>query len=435
LSEKIKHPGIIPVILALLLLPALTLAAQNPPGGDGDRLTLKIAVMGPGDELYFWWGHIALVIEDRITGRSLFYDYGIFSFDRENFFVNFALGRLLYSCGVSPSERNYQGYIRTNRDILIYTLDLPAEVKEEVRSFAETNVLPENRDYFYHHFKDNCATRIRDILDLATGGQFKERFGQAPGRYTLRQHVRRHTWFSPFFDWLLNFLMGQDIDRPITVWEEMFLPGEIGARIRDFRYIDPSGRERQLVSATEVMNRAVNRPAVLAAPRRQWIRELILGLLIAGISAGLLLPDRGKSGLARRCLGIIQSCLGLFLGLAGTVLFFMTFFTNHDYTYHNSNILYVNPLLLGAVPLGIIFAFPKTEKKGRSAAWLLRTLWTYVFFGGVLTMVIKLFPGFYQQNQVTQALVLPFALVLSHIPSWGRGLLKTLGRRRGNGEL
>jgi hypothetical protein len=420
------------VLLAFLLFPGRALSAQT--GGEGpdgtrDRLAVKIAVMGPGDELYFWWGHIALVIEDRITGKSLFYDYGIFSFDNENFFLNFALGRLLYSCGVSPAERNYQGYIRTNRDIFIYTLDLPAEVKEEVRRFAEINVLPENRDYYYHHFRDNCATRIRDILDLATGGQFKERFGQAPGRYTLRQHVRRHTWFSPFFDWLLNFFMGQGIDLPVTIWEEMFLPGEIGARIRDFRYIDPAGKERQLVSAAETLNRAVNRPAVLDVPRRQWPRELLLGLLIAGVSAGLLLRDRGKPGFPRFCLGLIQSCLGLFFGLAGTVLFFMTFFTNHDYTYHNSNILYINFLLLGAVPLGIILAFAKNEKKRLSAARLLRALWTYVFLGGILTMVLKLFPGFYQQNQVTQALVLPFALVLSYIPFWGKALFKALGSR------
>ncbi|MDR2101934.1 MAG: hypothetical protein LBP43_05135, partial [Treponema sp.] len=126
----------------------------------------------------------------------------------------------------------------------------------------------------------------------------------------------------------------------------------------------------------------------------------------------------------RICLGLGQSFLGFFFGIAGTVLLFMTFFTDHDYTYHNSNILYINPLLLGALPLGIVFAFTGDEKKRLSAARFLRALWTYVFLGGVLTMVIKLFPGFYQQNQVTQALVLPIALVLSFIPSQGRRLFK-----------
>jgi hypothetical protein len=417
-----RHYG----IAALLLLGTVLLSAQEQAvpqdGSRGDRLTLKIAVMGPGTELYFWWGHIALIIEDDSTGRASFYDYGIFDFEQDHFFVNFARGRLLYRCGVSDAEHNIDRYLRTNRDVTLYTLDLPAEKKAEIRRFVDNNVRPENRDYYYHHFDDNCATRIRDLIDMAVDGQFKDRFGEAPGRYTLRQHVRRHTWFSPFSDWLLNFLMGQGIDRPITVWKEMFLPQEIADRIREFRYVDNEGRERNLVSNVEVINTAKNRPAVLAVPRRQWPRELLVGLVIAGILATML--GLRSAPISRRLLGISQSLLGLFFGLFGGVLFYMTFFSNHDYTYHNSNILYINPLLLAMVPLGMTLAFGKDAKRRIVAEQLLRGFWTYVFFGCILSMLIKLFPGFYQQNQVTQALVLPFALVLSFIPEWGRHITK-----------
>jgi hypothetical protein len=407
------------------LMPLDFLQAQDPAAGKnrGDYLTLKVAVMGPGDELYFWWGHIGLIIEDNTSGQARFYDYGIFSFENENFFANFAFGRLLYSCGVSPVDLNIRVYTRTNRDITLYTLDLPAQKKDEVRRFAERNVLPENRDYYYHHFKDNCATRIRDILDLATDGQFKGRFENAPGRYTLRQHVRRHTWFSPFFDWFLNFLMGQDIDTPMTIWEEMFLPGEIGKRIEDFRYIDSLGTERNLVSSVEILNTARNRPKVLEIPHRQWLWELVLGLFIAAVLIFFIFLRKKRPPMGRMLLGLGQSLLGLFFGIAGSVLFFMTFFTNHDYTYHNSNILYINPLLLGIVPLGIIYAVGKNPRKLFWSEQFLKALWTCVFFGGVLSMVIKLFPGFYQQTQVTQALALPFALTLSYVPKWLRRLL------------
>jgi thiamine transporter ThiT len=407
------------------------LFTQEIPGGTGEGrgnyLTLKVAVMGPGDELYFWWGHIALVIEDALTGESRFYDYGIFSFTKDHFFTNFAFGRLLYSSGVSRTDPSLAIYRKTNRDITLYTLDLPAAKREEIFRFAEWNVLPENRDYFYHHFKDNCATRIRDIIDLATDGQFKGRFADAPGRYTYRQHVRRHTWFNPFFDWILNFWMGQDIDTPITIWEEMFLPQEIGSRIQDFTYRDAAGIERKLVRSVEVVNRAVNRPHVLDTPRRQWPRELALGCFIALILA-LFACLRRRTGraahLCRILWGLCQSGLGLFFGIAGTLLCFLSFFTNHDYSYHNSNVLFVNPLLLAAVPLGILAAFGSELKRPRRER-LLRILWTYVLFGGLLTMAIKLLPGFYQQNQVTQALVLPFAFVLSYAPRW---LLKRHGQ-------
>jgi hypothetical protein len=408
--------GLLFFFLISCFLSAPAQAQKAGEGRRGDYLTLKVAVMGPGNELYFWWGHIALIIEDSYTGQNRFYDYGLFSFDNENFFLNFALGRLLYSCGASPAESNLNVYRRTNRDITIYTLDLPPAKREEVWRFAETNILPKNRDYYYHHFKDNCSTRIRDIVDLATGGQFKEKFGEAPGRFTLRQHVRRHTWFAPFSDWLLCFLMGQDIDTQITVWEEMFLPSEVGSRISNFRYTDDAGVERQLVSSVEILNKAINRPAVLDAPRRQWVRELILGLFIAAffIAHKTLKANRPRPGEA--LFGIAQAIAGLFFGIAGIVLFFMTFFTNHDYTFHNSNVLFINPLVFAALPLGLLYAFTRDPAKRLRRGRLLSWLWTYVFIAGILTMAIKLLPFFYQQNQVTQALVLPFALVLSVIP-------------------
>jgi hypothetical protein len=416
------------VLIILFLCMGTSLSAQSSElssvegtSSRGDYLTLKIAVMGPGDELYFWWGHVALIIEDAAAGQSRFFDYGLFSFENEQFFINFALGRLLYSCGASPTELNFRSYREANRDITVYTLDLPAETKEAVWRFAETNILPENRDYWYHHFKNNCVSPILNIIDTATGGQFKDRYGEAPGRYTLRQHVRRHTWFSPFFDWLLNFLMGQDIDTPITVWEEMFLPQELGNHIAEFSYTDVSGTERKLVSSVEVLNRAAGRPRVLDVPRTQWPRELLAGLMIAVVLNGIRVLRRKKPDMGRVLSGIAQALLGLFFGIAGSVLFFMTFFTNHDYTWHNSNILYINPLLLAAVPLGIILAAGKNSRKRFIAGQFLKSLWTYVLLGGLLSMAIKLAPGFYQQNQVTQALVLPFALILSFIPDWVKG--------------
>jgi hypothetical protein len=401
----------------------------------GNFLTLKIAVMGPGDELYFWWGHIGLVIEDALTGENRFYDYGVFDFNADNFFVNFAMGRVLYYCAVSPNaEFNYRVYRMTNRDITLYTLDLPPLARYKIMRAAEINVRPENKYYFYHHFRDNCVTRVLELLDLGLDGDFKKTFIDAPGRFTLRQHVRRHTWFNPFFDWMLGFLMGKGIDEPSTVWQDMFLPSEAGNQIANFTYIDDQGHERKLVKSVEILNRAEGRPAVLDVPRRQWPRELVVGLFLAAVAGGIFLLGRRKPLLSQRLIGIFQALLGLFFGGAGSLLFFMTFFTNHDYTWHNINILYINPLLLAAIPLGISLARGKdqdlppasqpSKKSRRSPAWLLSALWTYVFFGGLLSLALRVFPRFYQQNQVTLALVLPFAFVLSGIPGWLRGAFK-----------
>jgi hypothetical protein len=380
--------------LALIFIPAAA-HAQSAHGGPGDDLTIKIAVMGPGNELYFWWGHIGLVIDNARTGESRFYDYGLFSFENDNFFMNFAFGRLWYSSGVSWSARNIAGYIRTGRDVVIYTLDLPPDKREIVRQYAERSVLPENRDYLYHHFRHNCTNPILEVIDLATDGQFKKRYAAEPGRYTLRQHVRRHTWFSPFFDWILNFWMGQDIDTPITVWDELFLPGEIGRCISEFAYIDSSGESHPLVTDVEVIYLAEDRPAILDIPRRQWPRELAFSLCVALILGFLFYVQSKSTARGQVALGVTHSLLGLFFGGAGLVLFFLSFFTNHDYTYHNANLLFANPLLLIAVPLGIRKKKSKNYDSRLRAEFMLRLLWLLVTLGIFLSMLIKLSPRFW----------------------------------------
>jgi hypothetical protein len=381
----------------------------------GDYLTIKIAVIGPGDELYFWWGHLGLIIEDELSGASTFYDYGVFSFDNENFFLNFAFGRLLYTSTASDAYGILSRYIKTNRDITIYTLNLSAKQKELILRTAERNILPEYRDYLYNHFSDNCVTRITNVLDDALGGQLYTMAENTPGRFTLRGHVRRHTYFSLFWDWFLNFLMGQDIDAPSTVKNEMFLPSEVGRVLQTFKYIDDNGAEQSIVSSVEVLNMSQGRPPVLEKARVQWPYGLCAGLVISLILLIFIIVSK-KHHSGRVLLGLSQSLLGLFFGLAGTVMTFMTFFTDHDYTWHNINVLFMNPLLFAAVPLGLKTAFDKDG--GVLSAKILKGLWTYVFFAGALTMPVKLLPAFYQQNQVTLALVLPFAFTLSFIPAW-----------------
>jgi len=422
-------------VFALLLVIAASLPAQTGRSGassrggaslGGDNLTVKIAVMGPGDELYFWWGHIALVIDDASTEQSRFYDYGIFTFGTEDFFVNFAFGRLFYSSGASSASSNYALYQLYNRDITLYTLNIPPEKREEIREYADNSVLPENRLYLYHHFRKNCTGPILDVLNMATDGQFKERYSVEPGRFTLRQHVRRHTWFSPVIDWILNFWMGQDIDTPTTIWQEMFVPSEIAKRICEFNYTDSHGVSHPLVSNVEELWRSHDRHPVLDTPRRQWPRELAFSLFLAAILVTLIFIQKKHPAFGQVALGIFHSLFGIVFGGVGLVLFFMSFFTDHDYTYHNANLLFCNPLFLAAIPLGIIYAKSINYYRRLPAEFLLRLLWLLSVLGIFASMLIKLLPQFWQQNLVDQMLMLPIALVLSLEPVGLKRMLRRL---------
>ncbi|MCL2276913.1 MAG: DUF4105 domain-containing protein [Treponema sp.] len=377
---------------------------------------IKLAVMGAGSPVYFWWGHIGLIIENTSTGQSRFYDWGLFSFNSDNFIKNFIFGRLLYSCGVSSTEYNIEVYKYYNRSVKIYTLDFPQETIMKVLDFAENNVLPENRDYYYHIFDDNCSTRIRDIIDLATEGQFSARYKNEASVFTLRDHVRRRAWFSPVVEWFLNFLMGQNIDSPITVWDDMFAPAEVGKNIEDFYYYDINGIRRKLVTSSEVVFESAGRLAVLDAPRAQWRYQLAFGIFLALIFC-LFFYLQSKNIKAGKVLaGVSVSICGIIFGVCGALLYFLAIFTNHDYTYNNANMIFATPLLLVTVPLGIGYFAAKDKFKYLKYNLLIRIIWLLCAIGIIISMLIKLLPFFYQDNLPDQLLLLPVALVFSLHP-------------------
>ena len=107
------------------------------------------------------------------------------------------------------------------------------------------------------------------------------------------------------------------------------------------------------------------------------------------------------------------------------MLFFLSNFTEHDYTFNNANLLFANPLLLAAIPLGVRYAVSDNYNKRLRPELMLRLLWLFVVLGIFASMLIRLTPWFWQDNLTDQMLMLPIALALSLEPL---GLRRMLGR-------
>jgi hypothetical protein len=397
------------VFLLLILLSPLWVQGQGYTAGrDVDNLVFKIAVFGPADEIFIWWGHAALIVENTRWNYSQVFDWGIFSYPGEDFLRDFLANLIRYNCSVE--SLNLEPYREEDRDIIVYTLDLEADKKELILAYAENNVLPENRYYNYHEFRDNCSTRVRDIIDMGTGGQFGEWAAGTPGRFSRRQHIRRFTWARPVWDWFLDFLMGQDLDEPVTLWDEMFLPVEMGRCISDFSYTDSSGAGRKLVKSVALLNASKERQPILSTVPSRWPGDLLLGLLAAALVQALRILGGKKPRAGRIVWGIFQSLAGLALGILGWILVYAQFFMKNDYIQQNINLIFVNPLPLLALPLGVMSAAGLTRFKPDK---YLRVLWLVISGAGILSLLLRLFPAFFQQNQSTLALILPLTLLLS----------------------
>jgi hypothetical protein len=132
-----------------------------------DQTSISLMTVGPGDPLYAWFGHSALIVKQP-AGTQIMYDWGIFDYDQENFYLNFARGRMYYYVVASEASWRIQEAIDEMRDVKIVELNFPKEAKFALISFLQKNIKTEYSTYLYHFYYDNCATRIRDIIDFAT---------------------------------------------------------------------------------------------------------------------------------------------------------------------------------------------------------------------------------------------------------------------------
>jgi len=398
------------IITAILLASSLT--AQTQASIPGEELTIKLVTIDPGNEVTMWWGHTGIIVENRNLQAAAFYNYGLFSFDQENFMLNFAQGRLIFWVGVWDAELALEFYKSLDRTIRIQTLDLPPEKKRQMAFLLAENVLPQNREYLYDHYFDNCATRVRDIFNQLLDGQFFEST-KIPGRMTLREHTRCHTHRNYFMDWLLMFLMNDSIDKPIKKWDEMFLPTELEMNIGNMMYTDSSGISYQLVSNTSTYYQAKNAYQVPVNAPKHWLAALLAGLLLSGLFLLFSFSYNKGSRIGKYVFGVYHIFLGLILGIPGFALFVMSLFTDHIVTYYNENLLLANPLTL----LLLIAGYGILRQK-ISILKYMPIFTTVLLFLAIILLILKLFPVFDQDNILAIVSILPTLIALTI--SWNK---------------
>jgi hypothetical protein len=355
--------------------------------------------MGPGKRVWERFGHNAIWIHDPVRGTDQAYNYGLFDFRQHNFLLRFIQGRMWYWMQGFPAQSYINQYRKDNRSVWVQELEMAPAARLELQQFLEWNERPENRFYHYDYYRDNCSTRVRDALDRALGGRIRERtVGLATGR-TYRFHTLRLTANDPMVYTGLLLALGHAVDRPISAWEEMFLPLAMREHLRKLSVIRPDGSEVPLVRSERTLFES-REPAPPSSPPFWLPGYLLTGLAIGGGAVGLSVPAATRRS-ARRGFVFLSSVWALVMGSAGMVLAGLWGLTDHAAAYSNENVLQANLL---ALPL--LWLIPRSVLGSRSvrpALALAVALAALSFIG----LVLKLFPQFYQVNGSVIALALP----------------------------
>lgn len=139
----------------------------------------------------------------------------------------------------------------------VYNLTL--KEKQEIFDALAQNSNPENREYLYNFFYDNCATRPRDIVEKYVQGEIE--YTPTDKQQTYRDLVWECVGIQPWTKFGIDIIIGADADKVITDKQKDFLPAYLmkaneGARIKntDGTYRNFVLKEQQLLMPQELVS-------------------------------------------------------------------------------------------------------------------------------------------------------------------------------------
>ncbi|HET8883077.1 MAG TPA: DUF4105 domain-containing protein, partial [Solimonas sp.] len=308
---------------------------------------ISLVTFGPGETYWERFGHDAILVGDPADPQARLYNYGMFDFHQENFFLNFARGRMNYRIDVQPFYDALRFYAAERRWVYLQQLDLDAAQRRELAAYLQWNVRPENAEYRYDYFTSNCATRVRDALDTASGGAIARAGKNVPTGRSYRFEATRLIAPVAPLALLMDLGMGPRADTLIDRWQQSFVPMVLKDVVQQARLDNADGTTRPLVAHAVWILRSDAWPEPAQPPR--WLSPLaVLGLVFGAL---LLLLDRWRDKrIARATFALLAIAFSLKATAGGLVLIAGWTLTEHWIMWANHNLLLLDPLLLLLIP-------------------------------------------------------------------------------------
>jgi hypothetical protein len=362
--------------------------------------------MGHGDEIWERFGHNAIRIVDAARGTDSVYNWGTFDFHQPNFLQRFLSGNTLYWMQGDGIAEELEKYRYLNRSVWAQELNLTPEERVAVRDYIAWNALPDNRYYRYDYYLDNCSTRVRDVIDRAIGGQLREVSASRLTNTTYRFHTQRLLQLDRAVAVGTNIGLGVVADRPISAWEEMFLPARLQEHVRGVQLKNPDGSTRPLVKGEQQLF-AAQRPPEPTQPPDHTLIYLATGLVIGGFVVMLTRAANAGRRAARIALATLTTTWAALAGLLGVILIVGWTATRHVFMAWNENLLQFEPL-----SLGLAVVLPLAISRGRAVRTAQR-LSLVIALIALVGFVIQVLPRVDQVNGAVIALALPVHLALA----------------------
>ncbi|MDR0364002.1 MAG: DUF4105 domain-containing protein [Bacteroidales bacterium] len=327
-----------------------------------------LLTVGESREPYAMYGHSAIRIVDTSLNMDFIVDWGVFDFGQPNFYINFARGKMLYTTNTQLYERFVMLNDLHDKGVVSREILLNDGQKENLWMLISYNLMPENRDYYYKFIQDNCATRPRDLLEAAVGESLC--YPNVESALTFRDILHQYQQANLWYNLLIDIILGSPIDKIADFRQQMFIPEYLEQGLSQADVIDLVPHPLLGEPTVVVEKTPLKHTPIMLAPQIFFLALFFVYLIL----------DYLKKG--ERFIKVLDILFFSILIFFGLIIIFLWGFTDHQETYNNFNILWLNPLLI--FPLIAL-----TSKKG-NRIWLIITAGYMALFA--LLSVTGLFP-------------------------------------------
>lgn len=301
-----------------------------------DSIIVSIITCSPGEEIYELCGHAAVRIRGVADGQPIdsVWNYGVFDFNQPNFVYRFVKGETDYRVAGYPFEWFMPEYVEGHRTVTEQDLNLTDAEKKQMLGILRTATLPENCVYRYNYVKNNCATKIIDVLDSAA--QSRVIYPDNVEYGTFRNEMRAYHKNYPWYQFGIDLALGSGLDYQLRGREEMFVPTEMMKKLDGSHFENGN----PVVSEKRVLFQG-DESAVLP-PTPWYLTPLAFSSLWLLICLGTGIYEICK----KRIVKIIYTIWFGICGLAGCLIAFLVFISTHEASSPNLLLLWLNPLQL-----------------------------------------------------------------------------------------
>lgn len=342
---------------------------------------VSLLTISPAEELYSTFGHSAIRITDPVQGIDQNFNYGTFDFDTPGFYMKFLRGYLNYQISSYPAYLEIDYWNKGNRLVTEQILNLTPSQKQKMFDFLKENLKPENKEYRYKFFTDNCSTRLRDVLNATCGDSLKWN-EELNADSTFREWIDKYANnnHQEWADFWMDLAIGTGSDQKTGWADAMFIPDNLMVALDQAKIVTPNGVIPIVISKGN-LNRIEPKPGRTIVPPSLFFA---IFMLVVSFYTGFQYRSVKKSITFDRIFFSI-------LGIAGWIILALWFLTDHGVTENNQNIIWASPLLFPAtwflgkkawaaklfmlyailfVPLYIYFQFLSAYKFSNSVLYL-----------------------------------------------------------------